>query len=410
MEKQTAERTQSKVVILPHDKIVARQNLIQFMYPNRSQILEQDGAQIHRDLFLHGFATLKRKHYEDPRSFYQIAGIHGLPWEPYDGITGNTKQKFSGYCEHGSILFPTWHRPYMLLLEQEIISCALEFIDDYQTRDGAEPLTNDQKEFYKKLAKDIRLPYWDWTDSYSQCSGLPACLTDDHLAVVYPQKNSIPNPLRCYVLPVNLFSPLVDYSSPESIPKAKPNYAPKQVDVPFTPEFYPTIRHPTPEYKSNELELKFDLMKQCNTLYRPAIYGMFKVNLWTHFSNHFDDHDSTSPDSLIHNSIEFVHDNVHVNVGGVGGHMASVDVAAFDPNFFLHHANVDRLCALWQITYPEDSSWIKPSASCEGTYVIESGQTEDENTPLFPFLKKQPKATPKGKHFWSQKMCDMLQI
>ncbi len=40
---------------------------------------------------------------------------------------------------------------------------------------------------------------------------------------------------------------------------------------------------------------------------------------------------------------------VHNTVGGNGGHMTYPEVAAFDPIFFLHHANVDRLLALWQV-------------------------------------------------------------
>lgn len=44
-----------------------------------------------------------------------------------------------------------------------------------------------------------------------------------------------------------------------------------------------------------------------------------------------------------------VHGGVHVRVGG---HMASVPYASFDPIFYLHHANVDRLWAEWQKTHP----------------------------------------------------------
>jgi tyrosinase len=40
------------------------------------------------------------------------------------------------------------------------------------------------------------------------------------------------------------------------------------------------------------------------------------------------------------------HDHVHV---WVGGDMATVDTAGFDPIFFAHHAMVDRLWHLWQI-------------------------------------------------------------
>jgi tyrosinase len=39
------------------------------------------------------------------------------------------------------------------------------------------------------------------------------------------------------------------------------------------------------------------------------------------------------------------HDNVHVNVGGL---MQNVPVAAYDPIFFVHHCQIDRLWATWQ--------------------------------------------------------------
>lgn len=46
-----------------------------------------------------------------------------------------------------------------------------------------------------------------------------------------------------------------------------------------------------------------------------------------------------------------LHNLVHV---WVGGHMEWVPIAPNDPIFFLHHANVDRLWALWQTQYPEE--------------------------------------------------------
>lgn len=40
------------------------------------------------------------------------AGIHGYPVVPWDHAG-----QHGFYCTHGSITFPTWHRPYMLLYE-----------------------------------------------------------------------------------------------------------------------------------------------------------------------------------------------------------------------------------------------------------------------------------------------------
>ena len=47
--------------------------------------------------------------------------------------------------------------------------------------------------------------------------------------------------------------------------------------------------------------------------------------------------------------INGVHGGVHVRTGG---DMGGVPTAAYDPIFFLHHANVDRLWAAWQAAHP----------------------------------------------------------
>lgn len=47
--------------------------------------------------------------------------------------------------------------------------------------------------------------------------------------------------------------------------------------------------------------------------------------------------------------LESGHDGLH---GWVGGSMGSVTTAAFDPVFWFHHANVDRLWARWQDAHP----------------------------------------------------------
>jgi tyrosinase len=49
------------------------------------------------------------------------------------------------------------------------------------------------------------------------------------------------------------------------------------------------------------------------------------------------------------NQINGVHGSVHVRTGG---DMGSVPTASYDPIFFLHHANIDRLWAQWQTSHP----------------------------------------------------------
>lgn len=50
--------------------------------------------------------------------------------------------------------------------------------------------------------------------------------------------------------------------------------------------------------------------------------------------------------SSFQSSLNSVHGSVHVRVGG---NMGSVPFSAYDPIFYLHHCNVDRLWAKWQI-------------------------------------------------------------
>ncbi|CAG8805217.1 27157_t:CDS:2, partial [Racocetra persica] len=74
-----------------------------------------------------------------------------------------------------------------------------------------------------------------------------------------------------------------------------------------------------------------------------------------------------------YSSIEGVHNIVHNKIGGPSGHMAYTETAGFDPIFFLHHANVDRLVAIWQVCKSKKDSWMKKDGKL------------DENTSLEPF-------------------------
>ena len=82
-------------------------------------------------------------------------------------------------------------------------------------------------------------------------------------------------------------------------------------------------------------------------------------------------------------SIENPHGAVHNYVGGDTGHMTYLDYSAFDPIFWLHHANVDRFISIWQALNP-DSFTINQTDS-SGTYSITANTVETEQTPLGPF-------------------------
>jgi tyrosinase len=85
----------------------------------------------------------------------------------------------------------------------------------------------------------------------------------------------------------------------------------------------------------------------------------------------------------VHGGVETQpHDMVHGLVGGgnpqtnLPGLMSDPDTAALDPIFWLHHANIDRLWAVWRKTPPtnvdpSDARWLKgPTAIGERAFVL----------------------------------------
>ena len=48
---------------------------------------------------------------EDLQSFFVLGGYHG---EPFRGKGSLDPHYWGGYCNHGNVLFPTWHRVYVL--------------------------------------------------------------------------------------------------------------------------------------------------------------------------------------------------------------------------------------------------------------------------------------------------------
>ena len=110
-------------------------------------------------------------------------------------------------------------------------------------------------------------------------------------------------------------------------------------------------------------------------------YDAFSFNAWD---------PSTNPGEF--GSLEDVHNEIHDRVGG-GGHMSSLEVSSFDPFFWLHHVNVDRLWAIWQDLNPE--SFMTRRRAPYSTFSAEGGEFEDRTTPLAPFWDKS------GTEFWT---------
>ena len=85
-------------------------------------------------------------------------------------------------------------------------------------------------------------------------------------------------------------------------------------------------------------------------------------------------------------SFESPHNNVHSSVGCSNGTMYDLNWSAFHPIFMLHHANLDRLIAVWQAIYP-DSTMFAITDFVGALYGTAAGYVSAD-TPLKPFYNQ----------------------
>ncbi|HEY4011936.1 MAG TPA: tyrosinase family protein [Polyangiaceae bacterium] len=283
---------------------------------------------------------------DDLKSFFMLGGYHG---EPFRGAGWGNSSYWGGYCNHGNVLFPTWHRVYLLKIEE-----ALRSIPGCQ---------------------DVVLPFWDETSDESTFKGLPRALTQETFVL---DGKTIPNPLRSFVFNKGIT---------DNINGDNPNYS--------KPAGYETVRYPLsglvgsdadraktkehnaqfPNYESNVALLDQNIARWLTSqvvvngqVISTNVAGKYKACLdapnYTVFSN------TTSAAQWNENlpgggvpivPLESPHNSMHLAVGGfdapgfdaspiagANGDMGENDTAGLDPIFYFHHCFVDRVFWLWQ--------------------------------------------------------------
>ncbi|KAI0373661.1 tyrosinase [Pilatotrama ljubarskyi] len=318
--------------------------------PNRLEINDFVKDERMFSLYIQALQVMMDTPEDDPISFFQVAGIHGLPYTPWNGAGEESPTELAGYCTHGSVLFPTWHRPYVSLYEQIIHKHAIRISRTY-TYDGC---------CWRKAALDLRQPYWDWA---TNALPPPEVISMERVTITTPdgQRSSVQNPLMRYRF--------------------------HHIDTSFAASFakWPaTVRYPTStgsDAGDDLEELKATLQANHADFLSKTYSLLAHANTWPAFScNAPGDNASAS------NSLEAIHDAIHDCVGGTG-HMGDPAYAAFDPIFMLHHCQVDRLLSLWSALRPD--VWVSKAPTRDGTFTIPPNSTVDENTPLTPFLDTQ---------------------
>ncbi|KAI0422786.1 tyrosinase [Xylaria grammica] len=338
--------------------------------------------------------ALKRLQAVDPAnrdSYFQIAGIHGYPYNPWDEPAVTQKEiGRKGYCVHANNLFPPWHRPYMLLYEQRLYEIMVnEVIPSYPAK---------YRDEYLEAARTWRLPFWDWAKNPK----IPTLVRYKSVEITFggQPKVKIANPLYQFRMPNDKKMRVYGVGSVVNFDGGEPfDYG----------ECIATSRCPTEKEReagsdtwangvAHDDEADKLLAKHSSVtdlsygsaaelVYRLLTYPMD----YPHFATLARDENATSATASTTKvtndiNVEFIHNNIHYWVGGNGGHMSQIPVATFCPTFWLHHCNIDRLFALWQTLNPD--KWFETDIQrFFDQKIVGSGSVITNKTPLRPFHK-----------------------
>ena len=329
----------------------------------RKDVTQLSGSE--QDRLVRGFQALMALPPSDPDSFSTIASYHGLPGG--NGV---------GYCQHENMLFPLWHRGYILRLERAL---------------------------RKALGDDtFAMPFWNETSPSSAQGGLPSIFTSKTYSWS-DGSGSVPNPLFSYKLQVAI----TDTDS-EDTGKLKDLYT--------KPVGYETVRYPwsgivegtyAPESQVHnaavaelpETEITSLLNQNIITWLTKETYttwdkqqipageldnfnACLKAPNYPVFSNTStagdwnDQHPSAS--AAVVTPLEQPHNAIHLAVGGyevpssdgsdgtldqypfANGDMGENDTAAYDPVFYFHHCFIDYMFYQWQVLNDQTTTLTIP--------------------------------------------------
>ena len=315
----------------------------------------------------------------DPCSFFMLGGFHGGPLRRVGAID---PALWGGFCPHGTVLFPSWHRAYLYTLEKAL-----------QSIPGCERVT---------------LPFWDECSTTSRTTGIPSALTDETFLL---DGKTIANPLRSFVFPMAIVDAIEGdehlYGKPAGYETVR---YPLSGLVGTPVERAATAAHNAlfPNHADNVALLNGNVVDWLNaTLTFPKsspqghVYDKFIACLdapsYTLFSNttSMTAYNAAHPTTLV-TAVESPHNSIHLAIGGfdlnghvrasihgANGDMGENDTAGLDPIFFFHHCFVDYTFWTWQKrTGATDGFAIDPDDPG-----ADAARPMTMETPLDPFMK-----------------------
>lgn len=292
-----------------------------------------------RDLFLLALKKLMKRRHEDPRSFFQLARIHGLPFEEWNQERGSDNKKV--WCAHAHEDFSSWHTVYVRLFEQELQRAAKEVATKHSG-------------VFDKIVESLCLPYFDWANKDIETHGVPDIFLQETVDV---QGQPVANPLFSYRFPRGLD---INPGDLEGTP------------LPIGKDSATILRgvrnNPTFRYRQEETVATGGTSdpQAFSRFYKDYGCRLARDMIQRFFAPSTSSWDATWNNRGGISNLEDVHNHMHNAIGGVPGalpdgnparpgrigHMSEAAVSSFDPIFFLHHCNVDRLYTLLRLAHP----------------------------------------------------------
>ncbi|KAF5633744.1 tyrosinase precursor (monophenol monooxygenase) [Fusarium sp. NRRL 25303] len=323
-------------------------------------------------------------------SWFQLTGIHGLPMSPWDKVGPK-----GYYCAHGKPYFGTWHRPFLAILEQTLFRQVVNVAERFSKSN----IPEEQKKKYLAAAQQFRLPYWDYYRPRDKTKttfpgvtnpkdgtttapfdwGAPQIFTMPQVMVRRLPDNELipmPNPFFQYTFSDEQYAKIAATGFPQ-------NFA----DIKQTIRYGGSDSNAMAEMNGKLNQVRENRIRLCLSLIEDKVYRNFR----TFSTNAVLPGAREQPGETLDQptgSIEDLHNGYHGTIGGDRGrgHMSWQETSAFDPIFWMHHCQIDRLFAIWQAAnYEPDKTkehWFNE---------LEAKDRKLAQLDLTPFRKSFPK-------------------
>ncbi|OAQ96183.1 hypothetical protein LLEC1_06315 [Akanthomyces lecanii] len=286
------------------------------------------------DLYIQALGAMQAAILTDPESWFQISGIHGLPFIEYDQTGGPQHNgSWPGYCPHSQTLV------------DHAKKIAVMYPEEHRAR-------------YIEAADTLRSPFWDWASD----EAVPPSTALQTLNINVTEngelkEKAVENPLHSFKFPQAAldgeFGEFGEYKGEKYAKTYRCN----------------GVNESYPETANSEIQRHNYKTQMFDAFTRSADFNQFAS--------------STSPGS----SLENAHAGIHWDAT-CGGQFLSFEYTGFDPLFMLHHNNVDRLWAYWQALHP-DQALFSGDYLGSARWATPPGTTITTESPLQPFRRSE---------------------